>query len=218
MVRATGPSLEEYCSRTFGAARAARLNQSVVVDLMQQVLSALEVIHDHGVIHRDVKPANFRFASEGGPLQLMDFGMALVVPSSPELHKVKSWAGTPAFAAPEAHYGHVGKCSDVWAAGVSLFWMVAGGFPGVPGRAAPFGAKGAAAVLRGRRWAEASTSLQQLQVGLLGMDKRLTAREALQEEVFAAGNVQLGESMLPVIEVPPAHALPTCHQPLACHA
>ena len=83
------------------------------------VLSALQVVHEAGVVHRDVKPANILLGPEGRVV-LADFGIAKAV-DSPALTASGVLVGSPSYLAPErARGGLAGPAADLWALGVTL--------------------------------------------------------------------------------------------------
>jgi len=93
----------------------------------RQIVSALDYCHQHGVIHRDVKPKNILVDMQGN-LKLIDFGMSNWI----EEGKLRStFCGTPAFASPEIILGikYTGPQVDVWSTGVVLYLMVTGRYP-----------------------------------------------------------------------------------------
>ncbi|QEH32983.1 Serine/threonine-protein kinase PknH [Aquisphaera giovannonii] len=101
----------------FRPAKAARL--------VRQVALALEAAHRSGLIHRDVKPANVLLTPDGHA-KLADFGLAqsLVGLTADRL------AGTPTFMAPELFGGRTAsRQSDIYAAGVMIYYLVSGLLP-----------------------------------------------------------------------------------------
>jgi serine/threonine-protein kinase len=103
--------------------------------IAEVVLGALEVAHEAGVVHRDLKPDNL-FLLEGGEVKLLDFGVAkLLLPdgvarTSGDLTTTGAMIGTPYYMAPEQAFGEaVDGRADLWAVGVVLFECLAGETP-----------------------------------------------------------------------------------------
>jgi eukaryotic-like serine/threonine-protein kinase len=89
------------------------------------VLAALRAVHEAGVVHRDVKPANILLGPEGRVV-LADFGIAKAA-DSPALTASGVLVGSPSYLAPErARGGKAGPAADLWALGASLFAAVEG--------------------------------------------------------------------------------------------
>lgn len=86
-----------------------------------ELLDALAHVHAGGIVHRDVKPSNL-MVDHHGRLLLVDFGLACR-PGAAPAH------GTPGYMAPEQMRGRVDARSDVYAAGVVLYRMLAGRLP-----------------------------------------------------------------------------------------
>lgn len=95
-----------------------------------QALSALEVVHEAGIVHRDVKPANL-FLGDNGRLRLLDFGMAKTdLPEDADSNDGLSLFGTPEYMAPEqAAQGRVDGRADIYAVGCMLYEMLTGRLP-----------------------------------------------------------------------------------------
>ncbi len=102
------------------------------VELAAQLASALGYAHGQGVLHRDVKPQNIML-DEQGSLHLMDFGLAAwVQEGGARLTQHGEMMGTPRYMSPEQAGGEnakVGAASDLYAAGVVLYEMLAGRTP-----------------------------------------------------------------------------------------
>lgn len=95
------------------------LDADEVVDLGSRLAAALAVIHDAGIVHRDVKPANV-IMSERGPL-LTDFGIATDPDATAEITQPGTVVATPSYAAPEVLDGDAPTpASDVYSLGVVI--------------------------------------------------------------------------------------------------
>ena len=100
-----------------------------VIDLGIQVCSALQWAHNHGVIHRDLKPGNL-FLTRTGALKLGDFGIARDLTRS-DLTADGFTVGTHAYMSPEQITGDssISGKTDLYALGCCLFEMLSGRKP-----------------------------------------------------------------------------------------
>lgn len=98
-----------------------RLRPSQAKSCLHDLFSALEYLHDHGIIHRDVKPSNILLRSSSGPAYLCDFGIAWspTDTASERADDKITDVGTTAYRPPELLFGHksYGTKLDMWAAG-----------------------------------------------------------------------------------------------------
>ena len=95
--------------------------------LMGEILDALAHAHAHGVVHRDMKPANLIVLADG-KVKIADFGIARVEKS--ELTQVGTVMGTPAYMSPEQFMGQpVDGRSDIFSCGVILYQFLTGEKP-----------------------------------------------------------------------------------------
>lgn len=121
-----GPSLKVRLREL--AERGERLPLNEVVRIGSAVADALDYAHRRGMVHRDVKPANVMFTSEGQVI-LTDFGIARMVDVS-KLTASGAMVGTPAYMAPEQGMGEAGdERSDIYSLGVMLYEMATGVLP-----------------------------------------------------------------------------------------
>jgi serine/threonine protein kinase len=98
-----------------------------VVNIVSQLLEALEFAHKRGVWHRDIKPANILIMANG-QVKVTDFGIARI--ESSMLTQIGAVMGTPGFIAPEMYLGDsFDHRIDVFAAGVVLYQLLAGAPP-----------------------------------------------------------------------------------------
>ncbi|GAA1026555.1 hypothetical protein GCM10009557_04690 [Virgisporangium ochraceum] len=96
------------------------------VELCSQVAAALAAVHERGLVHRDVKPANIMLTATGA--KLVDFGISAEAGDTSE--KPGQVYGTPAYLAPERlDGGPADAASDVYALGLVLYKALTGDLP-----------------------------------------------------------------------------------------
>ena len=97
--------------------------------LVRAVAEAMQYAHDHGVVHRDLKPGNILLTADHQPV-VTDFGLAVRLDRDEPADGVIT--GTPHYMAPEQAAGDaaaIGERTDVFALGVILFEMLTGRVP-----------------------------------------------------------------------------------------
>ncbi|HEY5087093.1 MAG TPA: protein kinase [Gemmatimonadaceae bacterium] len=105
------------------------LSVASTLGIAQQLAASLEVAHDQGVIHRDIKPQNMLLDPDG-VLKVMDFGIARLAQHTSTLTQAGMVIGTPAYMAPEQLLAEeVDARSDLYAVGVVLYECLTGGLP-----------------------------------------------------------------------------------------
>ncbi|GAB1538589.1 CHASE2 domain-containing serine/threonine-protein kinase [Scytonema sp. NUACC21] len=105
--------------------------ESVVIDMLKAILEVLAFVHDHRVIHRDIKPTNILRRSFDNRLVLIDFGaVKMMQPPGNEQTELATVAiGTRGYAPPEQFAGHPRLCSDIYAVGVIGIQAITGLLP-----------------------------------------------------------------------------------------
>ena len=111
-----GPSLADKIKE-----RPLPLDEALTI--AAQIAEGLHEAHEHGVVHRDIKPQNILLTAKG-QVKILDFGLASLTGRS-KLTKTGTTLGTPAYMAPEQLEGkNVDRRADVWALGCVLYEML----------------------------------------------------------------------------------------------
>jgi len=102
------------------------LSEEQAADIVAQIASSLEYLHERGIVHRDLKPENLLYETtdENSRIKLVDFGLA-----KEAINPLTTPCGSPAYVAPEVlerkPYNHM---VDWWSLGVILYILLCG-FP-----------------------------------------------------------------------------------------
>src|SRR5436309_2578007 len=98
------------------------------VELIGKVARTVHYAHEHGILHRDIKPGNILLDASGEP-HLTDFGLARLVEPGSTVTGSLEIMGTPSYMAPEQAVGNnaaVGKATDVYGLGAVLYELLTG--------------------------------------------------------------------------------------------
>ena len=95
-------------------------------ELIAKVARTVHYAHEHGIVHRDIKPGNILVDAKGEPL-LTDFGLARLVEAESTVTRTKEVMGTPSYMAPEQAVGNnaaVSSATDVYGLGAVLYQLL----------------------------------------------------------------------------------------------
>lgn len=106
-----------------------RLEPEFAVDIIEQACRGLAEAHRHGVVHRDVKPANL-LRSDDRLVKVADFGIARNLADESGITQVGSVIGTASYLSPEQTLGERATSrSDIYALGVVAYQLLSGDLP-----------------------------------------------------------------------------------------
>ena len=97
-------------------------------ELIAKVARTVHYAHEHGILHRDIKPGNILLDAKGEP-HLTDFGLARLVESESTVTRTLEVLGTPSYMAPEQAVGNnaaVSSVTDVYGLGAVLYQLLTG--------------------------------------------------------------------------------------------
>src|SRR2546430_2571698 len=116
-----GGQLDEVVKQTPMSIRQA-------VELITKVARTVHYAHEHGILHRDIKPGNILLDQKGEP-HLTDFGLARLVESESSVTHTLEVLGTPSYMAPEQAVGNnaaISSVTDVYGLGAVLYQLLTG--------------------------------------------------------------------------------------------
>jgi TolB-like protein/Tfp pilus assembly protein PilF len=116
-----GGQLDELAKRKAMPPRRA-------AELIVKVARTVHYAHEHGILHRDIKPGNILLDANGEP-HLTDFGLARLVESESSVTQTLDVLGTPSYMAPEQAVGNnaaVTSVTDVYGLGAVLYQLLTG--------------------------------------------------------------------------------------------
>src|SRR5213078_510898 len=98
------------------------------VELIAKVARTVHYAHEHGILHRDIKPGNILLDKTGEP-HLTDFGLARLVESESTVTRTLEVLGTPSYMSPEQAVGNnaaISSVTDVYGIGAVLYQLLTG--------------------------------------------------------------------------------------------
>jgi serine/threonine protein phosphatase PrpC len=117
--------MREYSGKTL--AQLGPLPLAQWQDIAERLLRAVGLLHQRQILHRDIKPENLHWGDDG-ELRLLDFGLAYCPGLSEDAPS--TLPGTPSYIAPEAFRGDPPSArQDLYAVGVTLYFLLTGHFP-----------------------------------------------------------------------------------------
>src|SRR6266566_4573399 len=106
--------------------RHAPMSSRQAAELVARVARTVHYAHEHGILHRDIKPGNILLDAKGEP-HLTDFGLARLVETESTVTRTLEVLGTPSYMAPEQAVGNndaVSSVTDVYGLGAVLYQLV----------------------------------------------------------------------------------------------
>ncbi len=119
-----GGHIDEVVRRTPMSTRQA-------AELIAKVARTVHYAHEHGILHRDIKPGNILLDAKREP-HLTDFGLARLVETESTMTRTLEVLGTPSYMAPEQAVGNnaaVSSATDVYGLGAVLYQLLTGDPP-----------------------------------------------------------------------------------------
>ncbi len=108
--------------------RRAPMSIRQAVEVIAKVARTVHYAHEHGILHRDIKPGNILLDAKGEP-HLTDFGLARLIESESTVTRTMEVLGTPSYMAPEQAVGNnaaVSSATDVYGLGAVLYQLLTG--------------------------------------------------------------------------------------------
>ena len=109
-------------------ARAHPISSRRAAELIAKVARIVHYAHEHGILHRDIKPGNILLDANGEP-HLTDFGLARLLETESSVTQTLDVLGTPSYMAPEQALGNnaaVSSATDVYGIGAVLYQLLTG--------------------------------------------------------------------------------------------
>jgi calcium-dependent protein kinase len=181
-----------------------RFSEAEARDAIRQMLLALNYMHSHGMVHRDVKLENFVYDEKDGKhLRLIDFGFS--AEWNPNTSRnMKKCLGTLSYVAPEVLQGSYTSQCDMWSLGVVAFALLSGGMPFYGSDSAQRrNIRSGSYFMKHERWCGISKEAKHFVEGLLSVTpaNRLSAQQALEHPWLANTSSSTGFAQLNVPNV-----------------
>src|SRR5881275_1649773 len=97
-------------------------------ELIVKLARTVQYAHEHGILHRDIKPGNILLDAKGEP-HLTDFGLARLVETESSVTRTMDVLGTPSYMAPEQAVGNnaaVNSATDIYGLGAVFYYLLTG--------------------------------------------------------------------------------------------
>src|SRR5213595_3634242 len=108
--------------------RRAPMSIRHAAELIAKIARTIQYAHEHGILHRDIKPGNILLDGKGEP-HLTDFGLARLVETESTMTRTLDVLGTPSYMAPEQAMGNnaaVSSVTDIYGLGAVLYQLLTG--------------------------------------------------------------------------------------------
>src|SRR5213595_3785614 len=108
--------------------RRAPMSIRHAAELIAKIARTIQYAHEHGILHRDIKPGNILLDGKGEP-HLTDFGLARLVETESTVTRTMEVLGTPSYMAPEQAVGNnarISSATDVYGVGAVLYQLLTG--------------------------------------------------------------------------------------------
>lgn len=99
--------------------------QDIIIPSLNE---GLKVLHDKGIVHKDLKPSNIMMNDDNGSVSIIDFGISSVTDTDATMI-VTNTGLTPIYSAPETYRGLSSRLSDYYSLGITLFELFVGHLP-----------------------------------------------------------------------------------------
>lgn len=131
--------IQEWCKggdlKTYLGQHKNLFSENFVASVLRGTLRGLHHVHDHGIVHRDIKTSNIMFSdrTEDSEIKIIDFGAAVIIDPHKATDVFDTYkvgiVGTPWFLSPEALCNRVTYASDLWSVGIMTYHMLSGVVP-----------------------------------------------------------------------------------------